>query len=66
MKNGKMEQSILVVCLDVICTLALHGIIEVAMEKLDSLVVCTASPSIEETALVSDVKDIWTCRMKHT
>jgi hypothetical protein len=49
-----MEQSVLVVCLDGVCTLALHGIIEVAMEKLDSLVVCTASPSIEETALVSE------------
>jgi hypothetical protein len=55
MEDGQMEQGILVIGLDVVRSLTLHGVVEISVEELNSLVVGTTSPSIEETVQVSDV-----------
>lgn len=49
MEDGQMEQGILVIGLDVVRSLTLHGVVEVSVEEFNSLVVCTTPPSIEET-----------------
>lgn len=52
-EDGKVKQGVLMICLDVIYTLALHRVVKVTMEKLDGFVVRTTSPSIEEAVWVS-------------